>query len=235
MGNFDQRDLADRFAPIELLPEPLPTDPMPTVERWYGEAHAKRIQPNPNAMSLATIDAEGKPQCRIVLCKELNARHGWLMFYTNYESRKGAARSHHPHAAVVMHWDALDRQIRIEGAIERATDAESDAYYASRALESRLGAWASDQSRPIASRAEMLERVRATAERFGITQQMLERNEGDVPRPAHWGGFRLWASRVELWVAGPGRVHDRAAWTRKVDVKSGGATCSPWTSTRLQP
>lgn len=235
MGNFDQRDLADRFAPTELLPEALPADPMGLVDTWFREAHANHVQPNPNAMSLATVDGAGNPQCRIVLCKGMSVERGWLMFFTNYQSRKGESLDANPHAAIVMHWDTLDRQVRIEGMIERATAAESDAYYESRALESRLGAWASDQSRPIASRAAMLERVRETAARFGITPEMLERNEGHVPRPPHWGGFRLWAARVELWVAGPGRVHDRAAWTRELAKGADDVACSPWMSTRLQP
>lgn len=235
MGNADQRDLVDRFAPTELLPEPLPPDPMPIVDAWFKEAHAKRVQPNPNAMSLATVDKEGKPQCRIVLCKGMSVERGWVVFFTNYLSRKGEALGAHPIAAVVMHWDSMDRQVRMEGVIERVSGTESDAYYASRAVESRLGAWASEQSRPIASRQAMLERVRQTAARFGITPDMLERNEGTVPRPAHWGGYRLWAERVELWVAGPGRVHDRGAWTRTVTPYASEMKCGEWTATRLQP
>lgn len=235
MGNFDQRDLVEHFAPTELLPETLPADPMPIVGAWYEDAHARRVQPNPNAMSLATIDAEGRAQCRIVLCKGMNLEQGWLLFFTNYQSRKGEALSAHPRAAIAMHWDTLDRQIRIEGIVERAGEAESDAYYASRPIESRLGAWASDQSRPVASRAEMLDRVRKTAARFGITPQMIEQNLGEIPRPPHWGGYRLWADRVELWVAGPGRVHDRAAWTRTLSTQHGKVNTGPWSATRLQP
>lgn len=235
MGTFDQRDLVDRFAPLELLPETLPADPMPLVGAWFGAAHEKRVQPNPNAMSLATVDAGGRPQCRIVLCKEMGVERGWVMFFTNYQSRKGESLAANPRAAIVMHWDAMDRQVRMEGVIERVSGAESDAYFNSRPLESRLGAWASEQSRPIASREAMLARVRETAARFGITPEMLERNEGEVARPAHWGGYRLWAERVELWVAGPGRVHDRAAWTRRVTPRAGEMECGNWESTRLQP
>lgn len=235
MGNFDQRDLVDRFAPTELLPEALPADPMPIVGAWFREAHERRVQPNPNAMSLATVDSAGRPQCRIVLCKEMSVERGWVMFFTNYQSRKGEAIEANPRGAIVMHWDAMDRQVRIEGVIERASSTESDAYYLSRPLESRLGAWASEQSRPIGSRAAMLERVRQTAARFGITPEMLERNEGNVPRPGHWGGYRLWAERVELWVAGPGRVHDRAAWTRRLTPLAGEMSCGVWEMSRLQP
>ncbi|MEA5557665.1 pyridoxamine 5'-phosphate oxidase [Nodularia spumigena] len=235
MGNFDQRDLADQFSPTELLAEPLVSDPMPLVKEWFDRAHIERVQPNPNAMSLATVDRSGRPQCRIVLCKGMSIERGWVMFYTNYQSRKGEAIDANPRAALVMHWDALDRQVRIEGAVERATAAESDAYYASRPIESRLGAWSSDQSRPIGSRAELLERVGETAARFGITPAMIERNEGQIERPAHWGGFRVWAERVELWVAGPGRVHDRAVWEREIVPFAGEMRCGPWHATRLQP
>lgn len=235
MGNFDQRDLADQFAPTELLAEPLVPDPMPLVKEWFDRAHRERVQPNPNAMSLATVDRSGRPQCRIVLCKGMNIERGWVMFFTNYQSRKGEAIDANPRAALVMHWDTLDRQVRIEGTVERATAAESDAYYASRPIESRLGAWSSDQSRPIGSRAELLERVRQTADRFGITPAMVERNEGQIERPPHWGGFRVWAERVELWVAGPGRVHDRAVWERDVTPFAGEMRCGPWHATRLQP
>jgi pyridoxamine 5'-phosphate oxidase len=235
MGNFDQRDLADQFAPTELLAEPLVPDPMPLVKEWFDRAHRERVQPNPNAMSLATVDRSGRPQCRIVLCKGMNIERGWVMFFTNYQSRKGEAIDANPRAALVMHWDTLDRQVRIEGTVERATAAESDAYYASRPIESRLGAWSSDQSRPIGSRAELLERVRQTADRFGITPAMVERNEGQIERPPHWGGFRVWAERVELWVAGPGRVHDRAVWERDVTPFAGEMRCGPWQATRLQP
>lgn len=235
MGNFDQREIAQIFAPPELLPEALPADPMPLVASWLEEATRRRIQPNPNAMALATVGADGQPQCRIVLCKGLSTDRGWVTFFTNYTSRKGEAIVANPRAAVVMHWDVLDRQVRIEGPIERVSAQESDAYYATRPVESRLGAWSSDQSRPIASRAAMLEKVGDTASKFGITPEMLERNEGTVPRPPHWGGFRLWAARIELWVAAPGRVHDRAAWTRTVTPYASEMKCGPWEGTRLQP
>lgn len=235
MGNFDQRDLVEHFSPSELLPEVLPPDPMGLVGAWLEEATRRRVQPNPNAMALATVGADGRPQCRIVLCKGMSTERGWVVFFTNYTSRKGEAIGANPSGAVVMHWDALDRQVRIEGPIERVSGRESDAYYATRAMESRLGAWASDQSRPIASRAAMLEKVSATAARLGITPEMVERNEGTVERPGHWGGYRLWAERVELWVAGPGRVHDRAAWTRSVKPYAGEMKCGAWEGTRLQP
>lgn len=208
---------------------------MSLVRAWLEEATARRVQPNPNAMALATVDASGRPQCRVVLCKGMSVERGWLAFYTNYESRKAEAITASPRAAATMHWDVLDRQVRVEGPVEKLSSTESDEYFASRPVESRLGAWASDQSRPIGSRAEMLERVLRTAERFGITPEMIERNEGDVPRPPHWGGYRLWAERVELWVAGPGRVHDRAAWTREVQPFAGEMRCGTWSATRLQP
>ena len=235
MGNADQSNIADIYAPPELLPEPLPDDPMPVVSAWLDEATRRKVQPNPNAIALATIGPDGHPQCRIVLCKGLSSERGWITFFTNYDSRKGESLATHPRAAATMHWDDLDRQVRIEGPVERVSGAESDAYYATRPVESRLGAWASDQSRPISSRQAMLDKVDQTARRLGLTPDMIRSNTASIDRPANWGGFRLWAERVELWMAGPGRVHDRAVWTRSVTPFAGEMKCGTWESTRLQP
>ncbi len=235
MGNFDQSNISGIYAPPELLPEPLPPDPMALVSAWLDEATRRKVQPNPNAIALATVGQDGRPQCRIVLCKGLSVERGWLTFFTNYTSRKGDALASHAFAAATMHWDTLDRQVRIEGPVERVSGSESDAYYATRPVESRLGAWASDQSRPIPSRKAMLEKVEDTAARLGLTPEMIVANEGSIARPPHWGGYRLWAARVELWMAGPGRVHDRAVWTRSVTPFASEMKCGAWEATRLQP
>src|SRR6516165_4741830 len=139
----------------EFLPDPLPPEPLAMAAAWLAEARALAVQPNPNAMVLATADAEGMPSARVVLCKELRPEPGILTFYTNYLSRKGRELDANPRAAAVMHWDALRRQLRVEGRITRTTAAESDAYFASRAWQSRIGAWASEQSAPLATRGDL--------------------------------------------------------------------------------
>ena len=143
---------------------------------------------------------------RIVLCKKLIPAPGFLVFFTNYDSRKGAELAANPRASAVFHWDAFGRQVRVEGPIVRSPADESDEYFASRALDSRIGAWASLQSQPLDARRTLLKRVAVEAARFGTS----------VPRPPHWGGYRLWPESVELWIEGPFRVHDRARWTRSL-------------------
>ncbi len=205
-----------------------------------AEAWELRTQPNPNAMVLATSDPAGRPTARVVLCKEVVPLPGYLVFYTNYLSRKGRQLTDNPRAAAVIHWDALHRQVRVEGRVLQAPAADSDAYFASRPWASRLGAWASAQSEPVASRQQLLESVAAAAKRFGapIPGQPGAESELDVtiPRPPHWGGYHLWADCVELWVEGEARVHDRARWTRKfTELPSGSFEAGSWTATRLQP
>lgn len=216
----------------ELLSDPLPAEPLALAAEWLAQAWRERRQPNPNAMVLATSTPEGSPSARVVLCKDIAPQPGFIVFYTNYESRKGRELAANRRAAVVMHWDHLHRQVRIEGRIVKAPDADSDAYFASRAVESRIGAWASQQSQPVASRAEMLEAVESAMQRFPKNAA----GERAVPRPPHWGGFRLWAESVELWVEGAGRIHDRARWTRTLTPRGEAQfDTGPWTATRLQP
>ncbi len=215
------------------LPDPLPADPMPLFHAWLDEAFAQRIQPNPNAMTLATVDADGQPSARTVLCKGIDESLGRVTFYTNRQSRKGMALKHEPRVALLFHWDAFDRQVRIEGRVTQTTDQESDAYFQSRRIESRLGAWASDQSKPIASRDELLSKVVDAMARFKVSLDDMEAEE--IPRPPHWGGYHVWANRVELWVGGPGRVHDRARWERTLNTSGDGFSGGPWSVTRLQP
>jgi pyridoxamine 5'-phosphate oxidase len=151
---------------------------------------------------------------------------GYVVFFTNYDSRKGAELAANPRAAAVLHWDALGRQVRLEGPIERSPPAESDEYFASRALDSRIGAWASLQSQPLDSRTTLLKRVAAEAARFGTK----------VPRPPHWGGYRLWPEVLELWIEGSFRVHDRARWNRELEPAGDvGFEPGPWQATRIYP
>jgi pyridoxamine 5'-phosphate oxidase len=188
-------------------------------------------------MVLATVAPDGRPSARVVLCKQIVPTPGYVVFYTNYQSRKGTELTGNPRAAIVMHWDHLHRQVRVEGIVARSPDAESDEYFASRPWQSRLGAWASEQSRPVRSREELRAAVDATARRFGTPNTSADAQQDfPVPRPPHWGGFRLWADAVELWVEGEARIHDRARWTRTLTSKDEGRfDVGPWTVTRLQP
>lgn len=215
------------------LPEELPASPMPLFRAWFDEAREKKIQPNPNAMALATVDRDGRPSARTVLCKGIDEAGGRITFYTNRNSRKGRAIADNQRVAVLFHWDAFDRQARFEGVVTPTSDEESDAYFHSRRLESRIGAWASDQSEPIESREALLTKVVDVMTRFGVNLDLAE--ETHIPRPPHWGGYHITADRIELWVGGPGRVHDRAVWTRDVQAGSGQLACGEWRSTRLQP
>lgn len=215
------------------LPEPLPADPLPLFQEWFREAATRRSQPNPDAMVVATSASNGDPSARVLLCKRVVVDAGYIVFFTNYQSRKGQELAARPRAAAVFHWDALHRQVRIEGPIARSPDSESDEYFASRALESRIAAWASEQSRPLASRDVLQQRVHEIAARFGIAPGA---TSGTVPRPPHWGGNRLWVERIELWTEGANRVHDRAVWTRPLQPAGEHAfTGGPWRSTRLNP
>lgn len=218
---------------VDGLPEPLSADPLPLFASWFKDARERRTQPNPDAMVLATVDSAGNPAARVVLCKRLVADAGYVVFFTNYESRKSRELSAHPRAAAVFHWDALHRQVRVEGPVIRSPEAESDEYFASRALDSRIGAWASAQSEPLASRDLLVEKVRQTAARFGVQPGA---TNGVVPRPPHWGGYRLWVESIELWMEGTNRVHDRAVWKRTLQRQDTFTfSASPWRGTRLNP
>jgi pyridoxamine 5'-phosphate oxidase len=224
----------------ETLPEPLPANPLVVAAQWLAQARQDAAQPNPNAMVLATVDGRGYPSARVVLCKDIDTQLGSIVFYTNYRSRKGRDIEANHRAAVVFHWDHRHRQVRVEGLVEPLSDAESDAYFRTRAWQSRVGAWASEQSQPTESRQALGRSVADTARRFGIPYEGPGTAEPedvavDVPRPPHWGGYRLRAEAVELWVEGEFRIHDRARWTRSLPDRSGAGSDTPWSVTRLQP
>ena len=217
----------------QFLPEPLPGNPLPLFAQWFGDACVRVSQPNPDAMVLATVGEDGAPAARIVLCKQLVERAGYVVFFTNYQSRKGRELAAHPRAAAVFHWDALHRQVRIEGPVVRSPPQESDDYFASRALASRIGAWASNQSQPLASRATLEAQVTAAAKKFSVSASAAA---GEVPRPPHWGGSRIWIDAIELWVEGPGRTHDRALWRRELRPRNEYEfDAGEWRGTRLNP
>ena len=189
-------------------------DPIALFDAWYAEAQAS--EPNdPNAMALATADAAGRPSSRMVLLKG----HGpdGFVFYTNRESRKAGDLAANAHAALLFHWKSLRRQVRIEGAVAHASDAESDAYFATRGRDSQLGAWASDQSRPLDDRATFEARFAEVEARF---------DGREVPRPPHWGGYRVTPARIEFWQDRAHRLHER-----RLFVYGGGM----WTEGLLYP
>ncbi len=189
-------DLRKSYERAELDEAASDADPLRQFQRWLQEALSAQL-PEPNAMTLATVGADGRPSTRVVLIKGCDERG--LVWYTNYESRKGRELATHPHAALQFHWVELERVVRIEGRVERVAEAESDAYFASRPLDSRIGAWASPQSEVIGGRAVLV----ANAARYSA-QFLL-----DPPRPPHWGGFRLAPDRWEHWQGRKSRLHDR--------------------------
>jgi pyridoxamine 5'-phosphate oxidase len=224
-----------------LLPDPLPPEPLEIAATWLADAWAAARQPNPNAMVLATTTRDGRPSARVVLCKEITPQPGYVTFFTNYDSRKGLELAANSRAALVLHWDHMHRQVRIEGPVVQAPAAESDAYFKTRAWQRRIGAWASAQSQPLARREQLFDAIRATAKRFNTPEPGPEGDDDTdypVPRPPFWGGFRVWAEAVELWVEGESRYHERARWTRTLATAGAAGTefvAQPWDATRLQP
>ncbi len=192
------------------------SDPLELFGAWYAEAG--KSEPNdPSAMSLATVGPDGTPSVRMVLLKDYDQAE--FVFYTNYESRKGQHLLAHPKAALLFHWKSLRRQVRIEGPVAPTTAAEADAYFATRPRGSQIGAWASEQSRPLESRFALEKRVAEYAARHVV---------GAVPRPQHWSGFRLQPTLIEFWQDGAFRLHDRLEYRR-------GAPADPWTTRTLYP
>lgn len=190
------------------------TDPFALFSEWLGDAEAS--EPNdPNAMALATVDEDGLPDVRMVLLKGYDATG--FVFFTNFESAKGTELLAHPKAALCFHWKSLRRSVRVRGAVSQVTAEEADAYFVSRSRGSRIGAWASKQSRPLESRFALEKAVASYTAKFGV---------GSIPRPDYWSGFRIAPQHIEFWADGPFRLHDRIKFTRDGDG---------WTKARLYP
>jgi pyridoxamine 5'-phosphate oxidase len=223
------------------LPDQLPNDPMHWIQAWLTEAEEQAVRRNANAMAIVTCGHDARPAARMVLCKDFQPGPGYLVFYTNYKSDKARQIQENPNVAVLFHWDQLGRQARIEGQAVRSPDAESDAYFATRDWGSQIGAWGSDQSAPLESRNALLAQVSKRALKLGVNVArnlgaIISSDHAAIPRPPHWGGFRVWASQVELWIEGKDRIHDRARWQRTLQRQDGNSfVVGEWCGKRLQP
>ncbi len=210
---MDIASLRKSYEKDELDESASAADPFAQFQRWFEQALSAEL-PEPNAMTLATVGADGRPSTRVVLIKGYDARG--LVWYTNYASRKGRELAHHPFAALQFHWVELERVVRVEGRVEKTSDAESDAYYASRPLDSRLGAWASPQSEVISSRAVLVGNAAKAAMQHALSP----------PRPPHWGGYRLMPDAWEFWQGRKSRLHDRLRYRQEGNA---------WIRERLAP
>lgn len=209
-------DLRINYSRASLDEADAAPNPFAHFDRWFKEALDARL-PEPNTMTLATVGEGGRPSARIVLIKGVDERG--FVFFTNYESRKGRDLAANPYAALLFYWIELERQVRIEGRIEKTSADESDRYFSSRPLGSRIGAWASEQSAVIDSRATLEAREKEISTRFG----------DDPTRPPHWGGYRIVPDSIEFWQGRPSRLHDRLLYTRDAASPHG------WTMSRLSP
>ena len=214
MVNRDLSDFRQEYGSHKLVVEKMNDQPLVQFKQWFKEAENSGIN-EPNTMTLATVDSEGQPTIRVVLLKEITEQG--LIFYSNFNSRKGKELALHPKAAINFYWQAVERQVRFDGSISKVSDSKSDAYFKTRPRGSQLGAWVSAQSETIPSRQHLEDELERTTERFA---------NQDIPRPPHWGGFFLTPVSVEFWQGGKNRLHDRILYRFQDDQ---------WVRSRLAP
>ena len=220
----------------KMLSQSMTQNPLLLLQSWFNEALELDLQPNPDTMVIATSNSQGLPNVRMVLCKEINTEEGYVVFYTNYNSVKSMEIKENPKCSALFHWDKLGYQIRIRGEILQSTDKENDAYFASRHLGSQVGAWASNQSNPVEDRQALDDQFRKILDRFNLTSESITRNEQKIPRPPHWGGYRLWIEEIEFWLNQKDRLHDRLHFRRTLTISNEGIEAEKnWTVKRLQP
>lgn len=210
------------------------------VGRWLDEAVEAAVQPNPSAMTLATVGSEGRASARVVLVKGLDRTCGYAEFYTNHVSRKARELAGNAWAAGVMHWDLLGRQLRFEGPVVKSPGADSDAYFSKRTWRSQINAWASRQSHTITDPASLEKKARELADRFGMPDPFGDTDDvtegATVPRPPFWGGYRFWFAAVEIWLSGQDRFHERVRFERSLDAADAHSfRTGRWSQFRLQP
>jgi len=227
----------DRNAVTTTIPDL--DDPMILVGRWLDEAVQAAAQPNPTAMTLATVASNGRASARVVLIKGLDRTHGYAQFYTNYDSRKARDLADNAWAAGVMHWDLLGRQLRFEGPVVKSPTAESEAYFSGRPWRSQINAWASQQSHTVADPTSLETKARALAGRFGAPDPFGDDAATDgtaIPRPDFWGGYHFWFAAVEIWLSGRDRFHERVRYERSLDAANADSFCAGgWSHFHLQP
>ena len=220
----------------KILSQSKTQNPLLLLHSWLNEAMELGLQPNPDAMAIATSNSQGSPNVRMVLCKEINTEEGYVVFYTNYNSVKSLEIKENPKCSALFHWDKLGYQIRIRGEILQSPDEENDTYFASRHLGSQVGAWASNQSNPVEDREALDDQFKKILDRFNLTSESITRNEQKIPRPPNWGGYRLCIEEIEFWLNQKDRLHDRLHLRRALTISSEGIeTEKKWTVKRLQP
>ena len=211
-------------------------NPVLILKEWMDEVVESKIQPNPNSMSISTIDANDRPNSRMVLCKEINEELGYLVFYTNYKSNKSKEIGVNNECSGLFHWDTFGYQVRVRGIIVKSPEVESDNYFATRDIGSQLSAWASHQSQIVEDRESLDNQFQQAMDKFNLKESELESSDINIPRPKFWGGYRIWIREIELWLNQKDRFHDRLLFTRKLVTTSSGIEASNhWVIKRLQP
>jgi len=220
----------------KMLSQSMTKNPILLLQSWLNEAMELDLQPNTDSMAIATSNSQGLPNVRMVLCKEINTEEGYVVFYTNYNSVKSMEIKENPKCSALFHWDKLGYQIRMRGEILQSPDDENDVYFASRHLGSQVGAWASNQSNPVEDRKALDDQYGKILDRFNLTSESITQNEQEIPRPPHWGGYRLWIEEIEFWLNQKDRLHDRLHFRRALTISNEGIkTEKNWTVKRLQP